>query len=105
MAREYEINQLAKEESWRLFRILGELVEGFDKLSGIGPAVTIYGSARIGPQDPLYQMTEEIAYRLGKEGYGKPRIQELEGDTAVTVLQGVMIRWNSIIERLVPQTP
>ncbi len=81
MAREYEINQLAKEESWRLLRILGELVEGFDKLSGIGPAVTIYGSARIGPQDPLYQMTEEIAYRLGKEGFsivtgGGPGVME-----------------------------
>ena len=43
----YEINDLAKEESWRMFRIIGELVEGFDKLSGIGPAVSVYGSARI----------------------------------------------------------
>ena len=41
----YEINELAKEESWRMFRIIGELVEGFDKLSGIEPAVTVSGSA------------------------------------------------------------
>ena len=37
----YEINDLAKEESWRMFRVIGEMVEGFDKLSGIEPAVRI----------------------------------------------------------------
>ncbi len=68
MAREYEINALAKEESWRMFRIIGELVEGFDKLSGIEPAVGIYGSARIKPEDKLYAQTEEIARRLGEMG-------------------------------------
>jgi len=65
----YEINELAKEESWRLFRIIGELVDGFDRLSGVEPAVTIYGSARIGPGDELYTQTEEIAYRLGERGF------------------------------------
>ena len=64
----YEINDLAKEESWRMFRIIGELVEGFDTLSGIEPAVTIYGSARLAADDKLYTDTEEIAYRLGKLG-------------------------------------
>ena len=54
MADGYEINDLAKEESWRMFRIIGEMVEGFDKLSGIEPAVTVYGSARIRPDDELY---------------------------------------------------
>ena len=49
MQQEYEINELAKEESWRMFRIIGELVEGFDRLAGIEPAVTIYGSARVKP--------------------------------------------------------
>ena len=44
---DYEINELAKEESWRMFRIIGELVEGFDTLTGIEPAVTVYGSARL----------------------------------------------------------
>ena len=51
MANGYEINDMAKEESWRLFRIMGEMVEGFDGLSGVEPAVTIYGSARIKPND------------------------------------------------------
>ncbi|MCL5025961.1 MAG: TIGR00730 family Rossman fold protein [Chloroflexi bacterium] len=81
MAREYEINQLAKEESWRMFRIMGELVEGFDELSDIDPAVSIYGSARAHPGDRLYTQTEEIARRLGELGYsiitgGGPGIME-----------------------------
>ena len=81
MPYEYEINELAKEESWRMFRIIGELVEGFDKLSGIQPAVTIYGSARLRADDALYRQTEEIAYRLGQAGFsiitgGGPGVME-----------------------------
>ena len=77
----YEINDLAKEESWRMFRIIGEMVEGFDKLSGVEPAVTIYGSARIKPQDELYLQTVEISRRLGELGFsiitgGGPGIME-----------------------------
>ena len=77
----YEINDLAKEESWRMFRIIGELVEGFDKLSGMGPAVTIYGSARIRLDDPLYLQTQEITRRLGELGFsiitgGGPGVME-----------------------------
>jgi len=48
---------------------MGELVEGFDKLSGIEPAITIYGSARIGVEDELYKQTEELARRLGDMGF------------------------------------
>jgi uncharacterized protein (TIGR00730 family) len=69
MNERYEINQLAKEDSWRLFRIIGELVEGFDRLSGIEPAVTIYGSARLRPGTNDYEKTREIAYLIGKEGF------------------------------------
>lgn len=81
MTHDYEINKLAKEESWWMFRTIGELVEGFDALSGIEPAVTIYGSARIRPADPLYGQTEEIARRLGEMGFsiisgGGPGIME-----------------------------
>jgi uncharacterized protein (TIGR00730 family) len=81
MPNEYEINELAKEESWRMFRIIGELVEGFDKLSGIEPAVTIYGSSRLKADDELYAQTEEIAYRLGQMGFsivtgGGPGVME-----------------------------
>ena len=81
MPNEYEINELAKEESWRMFRIMGELVEGFDKLSGIEPAVTIYGSSRLKEDNELYAHTKEIAYRLGQMGFsiitgGGPGVME-----------------------------
>jgi uncharacterized protein (TIGR00730 family) len=69
MTERYEINQLAKEDSWRLFRIIGELVEGFDRLSGIEPAVTVYGSARLRPGTYDYEKTREVAYLIGKEGF------------------------------------
>src|SRR4030042_7049683 len=69
MPTEYEINQLAKEESWRMFRIIGELVEGFDTLSNIEPAVTIYGSSQLKEPNKWYAQTEEIAYGLGKAGF------------------------------------
>jgi uncharacterized protein (TIGR00730 family) len=77
----YEINQLEKEESWRMFRIIGEMVSGFDKLSGIEPAITIYGSAQIKPRDELYARTVEIARRLGELGFtvitgGGPGVME-----------------------------
>lgn len=66
---DYEIEELEKEESWRMFRIIGEFVDGFDKLSGIKPSVSIYGSARVPAGDPLYRTAEEIAFKLGKEGF------------------------------------
>ncbi len=69
MPDKYEINSLEKEESWRLFRYIGELVEGFDKLSGIDPAVTIYGSAVATPDQTDYQNAKQIAYLLGKQGF------------------------------------
>jgi uncharacterized protein (TIGR00730 family) len=88
MAYGYEINDLAKEESWRLFRIIGELVEGFDKLAGIEPAVSIYGSARISSNDELYAQTEEIALKLGELGFsiitgGGPGIMEAANNGAL----------------------
>ncbi len=69
MTERYEINALEKEESWRLFRYLGELVEGFDKLSGIEPAVTIYGAAVATQDQTDYQNARQIAFLLGKQGF------------------------------------
>jgi uncharacterized protein (TIGR00730 family) len=81
MRDRYEINQMEKEESWRMFRIIGELVEGFDSLADIEPAVTVYGSARLEPDNLWYTQTEEITYRLGKAGFnimtgGGPGVME-----------------------------
>jgi len=81
MPQGYEINDLAKEESWRMFRIIGELVEGFDELSGIEPAITIYGSARLRAEEELYGQIVEIARKLGEMGFsiitgGGPGVME-----------------------------
>jgi uncharacterized protein (TIGR00730 family) len=69
MADKYEINAFGKEESWRLFRYIGEFVGGFDKLSNIAPAVTVYGSAVATPEMADYQNARQIAYLLGKQGF------------------------------------
>jgi uncharacterized protein (TIGR00730 family) len=79
--RNFEINDLAKEESWRMFRIMGEFVGGLDGLSDIEPAVTIYGSARLKQDEELFTKTEEIAFRLGQSGFsiitgGGPGVME-----------------------------
>jgi uncharacterized protein (TIGR00730 family) len=58
-------------DSWRMFRIMGEFVEGFDAMSAVNtPAVTIYGSARTPKDHPWYKLTGEIAAGLVREGYG-----------------------------------
>jgi uncharacterized protein (TIGR00730 family) len=56
-------------ESWRVFRIMGEFVEGFDELTSLGRAVTIFGSARARPEDTIYQKCVETARLLGEAGF------------------------------------
>ena len=77
----YIINELRKEEAWRMFRIMSEFIEGFDTLAGLTPAVTVYGSARVQRDDPLFAMAEDLGRRLAKAGYavitgGGPGIME-----------------------------
>ena len=69
------------EDPWRVFRIMGEFVEGFQELSGIGPAVSIFGSARTKRNNPLYVQAEKTAELLVHEGYavitgGGPGVME-----------------------------
>ncbi|RKY61163.1 MAG: TIGR00730 family Rossman fold protein [Candidatus Latescibacterota bacterium] len=59
-----------EEDTWRVFRIMAEFVEGFEELSRLGPAVTIFGSARVTPGSPLYEEARETARLLVKAGYG-----------------------------------
>jgi uncharacterized protein (TIGR00730 family) len=61
MEKQFVIDDLKLGESWRLFKIMGEFVEGVEALHDIGPAVSIFGSARILPEDPIYKKTEAIA--------------------------------------------
>jgi len=63
-------NEIKTEDSWRIFKIMSEFVEGFEKLSRIGPCVSIFGSARTPPDHPFFKMAEEIAYKLTQFGYG-----------------------------------
>jgi uncharacterized protein (TIGR00730 family) len=57
-------------DTWRVLRIMGEFIEGFDTLAGIDKAVTIFGSARTPPDDPYYVAAEQLAYRLARCGFG-----------------------------------
>lgn len=57
-------------DPWRVFRIMGEFVEGFDTLAELGPAVTIFGSARIMPDDPMYAAAVRTARGLAERGFG-----------------------------------
>ena len=57
-------------ESWRVFRIMGEFVEGFDELSTLGPCVSVFGSARLTPADPVYDRCVQTVRLLGEAGYG-----------------------------------
>ncbi len=58
-----------EKDTWRIFKIMSEFVEGFEKLSHIHNAVSIFGSARTKKNDKYYKLAERIAYRLAKEGY------------------------------------
>ncbi|MCK7541977.1 MAG: hypothetical protein MZV63_69355 [Marinilabiliales bacterium] len=57
-------------DSWRVFKIIAELVEGFEKLSRIGPSVAIFGSARTHFNNKYYKLADEIAFQLVQKGYG-----------------------------------
>jgi uncharacterized protein (TIGR00730 family) len=57
-------------DTWQIFKIIGEFVEGFEKLSKIGPCVSIFGSARIKPDHPYYELTVQVAESLVAQGYG-----------------------------------
>jgi uncharacterized protein (TIGR00730 family) len=78
--QQYVIDALA-EESWRLFRIMGEFVQGFEEMAGVGKAVTIFGSARLRQDNPYYSKATELAAKLAEHGYavitgGGPGVME-----------------------------
>ena len=63
-------SEIKSNDSWAIFKIMAEFVEAFEKLSKIGPCVSIFGSARTNPEHQYYQLAEEIAFKITKEGYG-----------------------------------
>ena len=63
-------NETKTNDSWSIFKIMGEFVEGYEKLSAIGPCISIFGSARTKPEDKYYKLAEEIAAEIVSRGYG-----------------------------------
>jgi uncharacterized protein (TIGR00730 family) len=79
--KQYLVDALSIEESWRMFRIMAEFVEAIEELSQLGFAVSIFGSARVTPQDEYYKKTVDLARRLAEKGFavitgGGPGIME-----------------------------
>lgn len=63
-------NEIRVTDSWQIFKVMSEFVNGFEKMSQIGPCVSIFGSARTKDEHKYYKLAEEIAYKLTQEGYG-----------------------------------
>ena len=90
--------ELTVEDPWRVFKIMAEFVDGFEELSHIGPAVSIFGSSRIKPEHPAYKHAEKTAELLVKAGYavitgGGPSIMEA-GNKGAMKMKGTSIGLN-----------
>ncbi len=90
--------QIKGENAWTMFKVISELVEGFERLNEIGPCVSIFGSARTRPDHPYYRLAVKVAGRLTEEGYGiitggGPGIMEA-GNKGATELGGVSVGIN-----------
>jgi uncharacterized protein (TIGR00730 family) len=86
--KQYLIDEFTIRESWRLFRILSEFVEGFETLADVQPAVSIFGSTRVRPGNPLYEKATQLARLLAENGFnvitgGGPGIMEAANKGAV----------------------
>lgn len=62
--------EIKSKDSWQIFKIMAEFVEGFETLARIGPCVSIFGSARTKPENPNYSLAEDIAFKLAHQGFG-----------------------------------
>ncbi len=63
-------NEIQTTDTWTIFKVMAEFVEGFSKLSRIGPCGSIFGSARTKPDNKYFKLAEDIAYKLTQQGYG-----------------------------------
>jgi uncharacterized protein (TIGR00730 family) len=70
LSKNEDLNEKRIKDAWQIFKIIAEFIEGFEKLSKIGPCVSIFGSARAKPGDPEYELAVEIAKAVGQHGYG-----------------------------------
>lgn len=91
-------NEIKSNDSWAVFKVMSEMVEGYEKLNRIGPCVSIFGSARTKPENKYYKIAEDIAFLLTKKGYGVvtgggPGIMEA-GNKGATKGEGVSVGLN-----------
>ena len=63
-------NEIRTNDSWAIFKVMAEFVNGYETMARIGPCVSIFGSARTKPDNKYYKLAEEIAYKISKAGYG-----------------------------------
>ena len=63
-------NETKTNDSWSIFKIMGEFVEGYEKLAAIGPCISIFGSARTHPENKFYKLAEDISQAIVERGYG-----------------------------------
>ena len=63
-------NEIKTNDSWAIFKVMSEFVDGYEKLSRIGPCVSVFGSARTKPGETYYELAENIAFKLTQNGYG-----------------------------------
>lgn len=63
-------NEIRTNDSWGIFKIMSEFVNGYESMSRVGPCVTIFGSARTKPDNPYYKLADEIAFQLTQSGFG-----------------------------------
>lgn len=85
---QFIVDELTKHDTWRMFRIMAEFVEGFEVLPDVHPAVTIFGSARVSRSSPIYRTTEKLARLLAKNRFnvisgGGPGVMEAANKGAV----------------------
>lgn len=70
MVKRRQWKEIKGENSWTMFKVMSEFVDGFETLNRIGPCISIFGSARIKPNMPYYKLATKIAARLTEEGFG-----------------------------------
>ncbi len=90
--------EIKTNDSWGIFKIMSEFVNGYEKMGRIGPCISIFGSARTKKDDPYYTLAEEIAFKVSKAGYGVitgggPGIMEA-GNKGAHLGQGVSVGLN-----------
>ena len=91
-----------QKESWKVFQIMAEFVDGFERLATIPPSVSIFGSARITPENPYYALTASIAKRLSDEGFtivsgGGPGLMEAANKGAYQGGRGLSVGLNIVL--------